>query len=142
MASGHDFSAGKHGNIFDFVMETEGLSFPEAVERLAAEARAALPVADAGNRERARKSAPRCTKCSNSPRTISSSNLQSREGAKARGYLADRGIAPALQRQFRLGYGRAEKFALRDHLAGKGATRRNDDRGGAPRARRGYRGPL
>src|SRR3981081_2956355 len=30
-----DFSAGKNGNIFDFVMETEGLSFPDAVERLA-----------------------------------------------------------------------------------------------------------
>src|SRR6202048_4896586 len=30
----HDFSTGKHGNIFDFVMETEGVTFPEAVERL------------------------------------------------------------------------------------------------------------
>src|SRR5205085_12173254 len=38
----HDFSTGKHGNIFDFVMETEGVSFPEAVERLAR--MAALPV--------------------------------------------------------------------------------------------------
>src|SRR3954467_10383825 len=32
-----DFSAGKNGDIFTFVMETEGLAFPEAVERLAAE---------------------------------------------------------------------------------------------------------
>src|SRR6266567_6155220 len=39
----HDFSSGKHGDIFTFVMETEGLSFPEAVERLAAEAGVALP---------------------------------------------------------------------------------------------------
>src|SRR5712691_11311918 len=31
----HDFSSGKHGDIFTFLMETEGLSFPEAVERLA-----------------------------------------------------------------------------------------------------------
>src|SRR6478735_6813255 len=38
-----DFSAGKNGNIFDFVMETEGLSFPEAVERLAGEAGLPLP---------------------------------------------------------------------------------------------------
>src|ERR1700755_3681430 len=30
----YDFSSGKHGNIFDFVMETEGVSFVEAVERL------------------------------------------------------------------------------------------------------------
>jgi hypothetical protein len=33
-----DFSSGKNGNIFDFVMATEGLSFREAVERLAGEA--------------------------------------------------------------------------------------------------------
>ena len=34
----HCFSSGKHGDIFSFVMETEGLSFAEAVERLAGEA--------------------------------------------------------------------------------------------------------
>ena len=28
----HDFSSGKHGDGFTFLMETEGLSFPEAVE--------------------------------------------------------------------------------------------------------------
>src|SRR5271165_4915461 len=38
-----DHSAGKNGNIFDFLMETEGLSFPEAVTRLAHEAGLALP---------------------------------------------------------------------------------------------------
>src|SRR2546423_14590317 len=31
----HDFSSGKHGDIFGFVMESEGVTFPEAVERLA-----------------------------------------------------------------------------------------------------------
>jgi DNA primase len=39
----HCFSSGKHGDIFKFVMETEGLSFPEAVERLAGEAGVTLP---------------------------------------------------------------------------------------------------
>jgi DNA primase len=38
-----DFSSGKNGTIFDFVMMTEGLSFPEAVERLAAQAGLPLP---------------------------------------------------------------------------------------------------
>src|ERR1700753_224811 len=49
----HDFSSGKHGSIFDFVMETEGVSFPEAVERLASMAGVALPVAtpDAARQE-------------------------------------------------------------------------------------------
>jgi len=38
-----DFSSGKNGTIFDFVMMTEGLTFPEAVERLAAQAGIPLP---------------------------------------------------------------------------------------------------
>ena len=38
-----DFSSGKNGSIFDFVMMTEGLTFPEAVERLAAQAGIPLP---------------------------------------------------------------------------------------------------
>src|ERR1700749_5248923 len=38
-----DFSSGKNGNIFDFLMLTEGVSFPEAVERLPGGAGVALP---------------------------------------------------------------------------------------------------
>jgi hypothetical protein len=39
----HDFSSGKHGDIFGFVMETEGLKFPEAVEKIAALAGLMMP---------------------------------------------------------------------------------------------------
>src|SRR5918998_634728 len=46
----HCFSSGKHGDIFTFLMETEGLSFPEAVERLAAEAGVDLPKASVEDR--------------------------------------------------------------------------------------------
>ena len=51
-----DHSAGKNGNIFDFLMETEGLSFVEAVKRLAHEAGLALPEVspEAEAREKAR----------------------------------------------------------------------------------------
>src|SRR5512144_317607 len=38
-----DFSSGKNGSIFDFVMQPDALSFPEAVERLAQMAGMALP---------------------------------------------------------------------------------------------------
>src|SRR5262245_2240596 len=38
-----DFSSGQNGDIFKFVMLTEGLSFPEAVERLAEAAGIAMP---------------------------------------------------------------------------------------------------
>ena len=46
--------------------------------------------------------------------------LASRAGARGRGYLADRGIEPATQLQFRLGYAPAERFALKEHLGGHG----------------------
>src|ERR1700720_3453702 len=36
----HDFSSGKHGDIISFLMETEGVGFTEAGERLASMARA------------------------------------------------------------------------------------------------------
>src|ERR1700737_2965283 len=49
----HDFSTGKHGNIFDFLMETEGVSFPEAVERLAS--MAGLPVPRASREDEQRE---------------------------------------------------------------------------------------
>ncbi len=40
----HDFSSGQHGDVFSFVMETQGLAFPEAVERLAGMAGLPMPV--------------------------------------------------------------------------------------------------
>src|SRR5260221_11302003 len=39
----HDFSSGKHGDTFGFIMETEAVAFPEAVERLAPMAGVAMP---------------------------------------------------------------------------------------------------
>src|SRR5262249_62243195 len=42
--------------------------------------------------------------------------LASRNGAKARGYLADRGLSPATQLQFRLGYAQADRFSLKEYL--------------------------
>src|SRR6478735_7672854 len=39
----HCFASGEHGDIFTFLMKVEGLTFPEAVERLASEAGVILP---------------------------------------------------------------------------------------------------
>jgi len=54
----HDFSSGKSGDVFRFLMEVEGLSFPEAVEKLAHEAGLDMPRQDAQSaaREKARAS--------------------------------------------------------------------------------------
>src|SRR6266704_4767298 len=115
----HDFSSGKHGNIFDFVMETEGVSFPEAVERIAAMAGVALPAVtpDAARQEQRRKTLHDVMELA---AKFFADALASRNGAKARGYLGDRGITPATQLQFRLGYALAERFALKEHLGSLG----------------------
>ncbi len=53
----HDFSSGKHGDVFTFLIETEGLAFPEAVERLAAMAGVPMPTRSAESEERDKKRA-------------------------------------------------------------------------------------
>ncbi len=113
-----DFSAGKNGNVFDFVMETEGLSFPEAVEKLAGEAGLALPKLTPQDQAREARRASAQEALELAARWFES-QLQQPEGARARGYLADRGLGAALQKEFRLGYSPRDRFALRDHLASK-----------------------
>ena len=111
----HDFSSGKHGNIFDFLMETEGVSFPEAVERLAEMAGVPLPAysPEAEAREERRKTLHDIVELA---AAFFQSTLASRNGARGRGYLADRGLASATQLKFRLGYASAERYALKEHL--------------------------
>ena len=53
----HCFSTGKHGSVFDFLMETEGLSFLEAVEALARQAGLQMPQNDPKSAEKARRQA-------------------------------------------------------------------------------------
>src|SRR5205823_12091768 len=96
-----DFSAGKHGNIFDFVMETEGVSFLEAVERLASQAGMPLPKVSREEqaREERRKSLHDVIELA---AAYFQAVLASRAGARARGYLADRGLDSSTQLKFRL----------------------------------------
>jgi len=110
-----DFSSGKNGSIFDFVMESEGVSFPEAVERLAQMAGVPLPKV---SREDEARDARRKTlhDVVELAAKFFQDTLASRAGARARGYLADRGLDPATQLKFRLGYAPAERFALKEHL--------------------------
>jgi DNA primase len=116
-----DFSSGKNGNIFDFLMHTEGVSFPEAVERLAVMAGVPLPAVtpDAARHEARRKTLHDVMELA---AKFFESTLASRNGAKARGYLADRAILPNAQLQFRLGYAQPDRFALKEHLGAQGIS--------------------
>ena len=115
----HDFSSGKHGDIFGFVMETEGVAFPEAVERLAQLAGVPLPKV---SQEDERRDARRKTlhDVMELAAKFFEATLAGRSGAKARGYLADRGLDPTTQLKFRLGYATNERFALKEHLGSHG----------------------
>ena len=95
------------------------MTFPEAVERLAAMAGLPLPAAtpDAARHEARRKTLHDVMELA---AKFFADTLASRNGAKARGYLADRGITPATQLQFRLGYAPGEKYALKEHLGNQG----------------------
>src|SRR5712692_7212862 len=117
----HDFSSGKHGDIFGFVMETEGLTFPEAVERLAGMAGLPMPTVskEAEAREERRKTLHDVVELA---AKFFEATLAARAGAKARGYLADRGIQPATQLKFRLGYAPPERYALKEHLGAQGIS--------------------
>jgi DNA primase len=114
-----DFSSGKNGSIFDFVMESEGVTFPEAVERLAQMAGMPLPKVSREDEERAarRKSLHDVMELA---AKFFQDTLASKTGAKARGYLADRGIDVSTQLKFRLGYATSERYALKEHLGSHG----------------------
>jgi DNA primase len=98
-----DFSSGKNGNIFDFVMETEGLSFPEAVERLAAEAGVTLPRFTPEMEEREKK-VTGLVEVMEFAAAFFESRLADRVGTEARRYLLGRDLQVDVQRQFRIGY--------------------------------------
>ena len=116
-----DFSSGKNGNIFDFVMQTEGLSFPELVERLAALAGVSLPKFSPEQEAREKKASTLYDVMELAAKFFESV-LASGAGAPARGYLADRGIKPTTQVEFRIGYAPAERYALKEHLGSRGVT--------------------
>ena len=110
-----DFSSGKNGNIFDFLMLTEGVSFPEEVERLAQQAGIPLPVMtrEAQAQEERRRTLHEVAELA---AKFFEATLASRAGARGRGYLLDRGIHAPTQLKFRLGYAAGEQYALKEHL--------------------------
>ncbi len=115
----HDFSSGKSGDIFAFVMETEGLSFPEAVESLAGLAGVPLPKATADQSERDRRQSS-LAEIVELATQFFESQLASARGSAARAYLERRGVLAATQQEFRLGYAPADRSALKQHLGARG----------------------
>src|SRR5437868_5748914 len=81
-----DFSSGKNGSIFDFVMQIEGVTFPEAVERLANMAGVPMPVVSKDEEARDEKRRTLYDVIELAAKFFEET-LATRVGAKARGYL-------------------------------------------------------
>ncbi|MGE0659959.1 MAG: DNA primase [Reyranellaceae bacterium] len=111
----HCFGCGAHGDVVGFVMRSEGLSFPEAVERLAHEAGMALPVSSPAERERAQQAASLQDVVEKAAQWFQR-QLWSASGASALEYLRGRGLSDETIRAFRLGYAPDERETLRKAL--------------------------
>lgn len=117
----HCFGCKASGDVFTFLVEKEGLSFPEAVERLAAEAGLPMPAISEVDQRREAERASLHDVMEIAARFFEA-ELQSARGAAARSYLAGRHLEPAIQREFRLGFAPDERSALRNHLARHNVT--------------------
>ena len=117
----HCFASGEHGDIFTFLMKTEGVAFPEAVERLAQEA--GVPMPKAGPRDvEAEDQRTRLYDLLAASVAFFEKQLAGPQGVEARRYLAKRGLEAEGIARFRLGYALSNKSVLKEHLALAGFT--------------------
>jgi len=99
----HCFGCGSHGDVIGFVMEQDGLTFPEAVERMAVEAGLEVPVSTPQEREREKRRAELAdvmeVVCAFYERM-----LWSTDGKAALDYLRGRGLTDETIKRYRLGF--------------------------------------
>jgi len=116
-----DFSSGQNGDIFKFVMLTEGLGFLEAVERLAEEAGLPLPNKDPLAEKRFKQHLSLLDAMEAATRFYAQA-LHREAGAGAREYIERRGLNPETVREFRLGYAQPDRMVLKTELLRNGFT--------------------
>lgn len=102
----HCFGCGVGGGAIRFLMMISGHSFPEAAEELARRYGVELPLADSLGTPHPKMSGENRAAIYEALKRASDAyekNLWSERGAEARRYLAERGVEPAVVREFRLG---------------------------------------
>ncbi|HEY8595824.1 MAG TPA: DNA primase [Devosiaceae bacterium] len=117
----HCFGCGVTGDHFRFLTEKAGMSFPEAVEKLAGLAGVPMPARD--EREERREAHRRSLyDVMELATAYFEAALSHNIGARARGYLFERGVSPASQTRFRLGFAPDSRNGLKEHLAANGVS--------------------
>ena len=131
----HCFGCGAHGDAIGFLMRNDGLAFPEAVERLAAEAGLEVPVSTPEERDREQRRAG-LFEVMDAACGFYETQLRSPGGRAALDYLRGRGLTDETIARFRLGFappGNSLKTALMSDampevlLAEAGLVRKPDD---------------
>lgn len=115
----HDFASGKHGDIIDWLVEHEGLTFVDAVKRLAHEAGLEVPERDA----RARQADDRrqyLERILGEAQNYFQGEIRAERGRTAREYLYGRGLTDRDIERFGIGYAPDSKTGLRDLLLARG----------------------
>ena len=118
----HCFSSNKHGDIFTFLVEVEGLSFPQAVEQLAEQAGVEIRTLTKDEEKKidGRKKLNSIMEMAND---FFMNNLLSDN--RALKYLSNRGIKKDIILEYQIGYAIDSFSSLNDYLLGKGLS--NDD---------------
>jgi len=102
----HCFGCGQGGDAIGFVMETESLDFPTAVEQLAEDAHVELKREreDPQEEERRRRRERLLALLERTTAFYAATLRDSAEASRARDYLRDRGLTDAVLAGFRVGY--------------------------------------
>ena len=115
------FGCGEKGDVFTLAMKLEGLSFPEAVEKMAEIAGVQLPreeMEDRGESDRRRRLYAITARTAR----LYVEALRSSGGAEARKYLQGRGFGPDEWERFAIGYAPDEWTWTLDKLKADGYT--------------------
>ncbi|MFZ0762256.1 MAG: CHC2 zinc finger domain-containing protein, partial [Candidatus Sulfotelmatobacter sp.] len=114
------FGCHEKGDVFKFIQKIENVTFPEAVRLVAQKLGIPLPKATYSSPAEARDAKLRARSLDAQQRaaTFFQECLKSPEGARAREYLAGRGLDDETIARFRIGYAPDSGFLLRDLLAG------------------------
>jgi DNA primase len=127
------FGCHKGGSVFNFVMEIERVSFPEAIKIVAEKAGLPLPVMVEDNKfEARRKEADEIIELNSWALEWWESQLEQNtpEARAARDYLSGRQITDETRKAFRLGYAPDSWDALTTHLKQRGASAPQIERSG------------
>jgi DNA primase len=117
----HCFGCSASGDVFSFVQKIENITFPEAVRAVAQKLGIALPKASYSSPAEARDAKLRTVLLEVHERAVAffQECLRRPEGARAREYLAGRGLNEEMIKAFRIGYAPDSGFLLRDRLKGE-----------------------